>query len=101
MNETMLDAVPIGFCITDENGIFEKVNSYFCNIYGYSKKELIGEHFSILATSNNKKELTKLHDEFIEKGCEIQKEWEVKNKNGNTIIVAASAARIKGIDGNY
>jgi len=98
-NEKIVNAVPIGFCITNENGIYEKVNSHYCKIYGYSKDELIGQHFSLVTTDLNRDELSALHDKFINEGCELNSEWTVKNKAGKEIIIAASAARVKGTDG--
>jgi len=99
MNQTIISEVPIGFCITDENGIFEEVNSHYCKIYGYRKEELLGNHFSIVATADNREELTKLHDKFIKEGYEISGEWKVKRKNGEKIFINVTAARVKGIDG--
>ncbi len=101
MNEKIINEVPIGFCITDKDGIFEDVNSHYCKIYGYKKEELLGQHFSIVTTDDNKEELTKLHNEFIKVGGEISREWKVKRKNGEEIIIAATAARVKGIDDSY
>jgi sigma-B regulation protein RsbU (phosphoserine phosphatase) len=101
INETIMREVPIGFCITDENGIYEKVNPHYCRIYGYSREELLGEHFSKVTTEDNIEELNKLHDNFIESGGEIRREWNVKRKNGKEIIIAATAVRIKGLDNSY
>jgi diguanylate cyclase (GGDEF)-like protein/PAS domain S-box-containing protein len=98
-NETIVNAVPIGFCITNEDGIYEKVNSHYCKIYGYSREELIGQHFSMVTTDQNREELTRLHDKFIKEGCELNSEWTVKNKSGEKITIAANAARVKGTDG--
>ncbi len=101
INETIMNEVPIGFCITDENGFYEKVNSYYCKIYGYAREELLGQHFSKVTTKNNTEKLKELHDKFIERGGEIKSEWNVKRKDGEEIIIAATAARIKGLDGTY
>lgn len=101
INETIMKEVPIGFCITDENGFYEKVNPHYCKIYGYNKEELLGEHFSKVTTEANIEELSKLHDNFIESGGEIRREWKVKRKDEEEIIIAATAARIVGIDGAY
>lgn len=101
INETIVNAVPIGFCVTDEKGIFEAVNSHYTKIYGYSRDELIGKHFSIVTTKENRETLTKLHDKFIAEGCELSKEWQVKTKRGQEKTIAASAARIVGPDGKY
>ncbi|MFN2340373.1 MAG: SpoIIE family protein phosphatase [Halanaerobium sp.] len=101
INQEIMNEVPIGFCITDENGIYEEVNPHYCKIYGYRKKELLGQHFSKVTTHDNLEELNEMHDKFIKSGGEISKEWKVKRKNGEEIIIAATAARIKGIDGTY
>ena len=45
INNSIISNVPIGFCITDEDGFYEFVNETYCDIYGYKKDELIGEHF--------------------------------------------------------
>ena len=99
LNDTIISNVPIGFCITNEDGIYEFVNRAYCNIYGYTKEELIGEHFSIVTTEENTDELIKLHDKFLKEGHELQKEWVVKNKNDEKFYISVFAAKIIGKDG--
>lgn len=101
MERKIIEEVPIGFCITDEIGFFEKVNAHYCKIYGYSQQELLGEHFTMVATEENKESLTKLHDDFIDQGFEMRGEWKVQKKEGTEIFITATAARIKGLDGSY
>ena len=101
INQKIMDEVPIGFCITNENGIYVEINPHYCKIYGYSRAELLGQHFSIVTTNDNVEELNELHDKFINSGGEISQEWQVKRKNGEEIIIAATAARVKGLDGTY
>lgn len=91
--------VPIGFCITNNEGIFEFVNDAYCKIYAYQKEELIGEHFSIVTTAENTEELIELHDKFLNEGQELNEEWTVKNKFGEELIISANAAKITGKDG--
>ncbi|MGM0370639.1 MAG: sensor domain-containing diguanylate cyclase [Bacillota bacterium] len=99
--DTITDEVPVGFCITDEKGYFEEVNAAYCDIYGYREEELIGEHFTIVATDKNKNELNKLYQDFINNGAELESEWVVRNKTGKKINILVNAIRIKGEDGNY
>lgn len=48
----LLDAVeesgPLPMCITDEGGRYVLVNRAYCALLGYSREELIGEHYSII-----------------------------------------------------
>ena len=99
--EKIIEKTPIGFCITDAEGYHELVNSAYCNIYSYAEEELLGEHFSIVATEDNKEELTELHDHFINGNSELRGEWEVKDKDGDRKIILADATRIKGPDEQY
>ena len=90
---------PIGICITDKDGYFEYVNPKYCELYGYGKGDLIGNHFSLVAADKNEEKLTELHDKFIDGEVEIEAEWEVVDKEGNYMVVLANAAKIIGEDG--
>jgi len=90
---------PIGICMTDRNGYFEVVNPTYCKIYGYEQEDLIGEHFSIVATDENKEYLIKIYEEFMNEGRELEEEWEVERKNGEKIHILANAIKVEGVDG--
>ncbi|MFN2340552.1 MAG: diguanylate cyclase [Halanaerobium sp.] len=90
--------VPIGYCITNQEGYFEEVNKEYCKIYGYQEDELLGEHFSLVTTEENTEELMELHDQFLAQGIELKEEWQVKTKAGKKIYIKAHAAIIKGRD---
>ena len=98
-NRSIISNVPIGFCITDEDGIYEFVNEAYCDIYGYTKEELIGEHFSIVTTDENTEELIELHNKFLNKGSELKEQWIVEDKEGNKFNISACAAKIRDQDG--
>ncbi|MGM0508675.1 MAG: CheR family methyltransferase [Fusobacteriota bacterium] len=95
----IIDDSPIGICITDEKGIFEKVNESYCKIYDYNPEELIGNHFTLVVPDEHKDELTKLHDDFIEQKMELTGEWKVKRKDGKIIDIIAEATYIDWEDG--
>ncbi|OQY47653.1 MAG: hypothetical protein B6247_26175 [Candidatus Parabeggiatoa sp. nov. 2] len=40
----IFDVTKIGLCVTDEEGRFVRVNSTYCELYGYTAKELLGQH---------------------------------------------------------
>lgn len=90
---------PIGICMTDKDGYFEVVNPAYCEIYGYEQEELIGEHFSIVATEENKEELIQLYEDFMQEGKELEEEWQVKRKDGTKVEILANAIRVEGVDG--
>ena len=90
---------PIGICITDEEGYFEYVNPKYCELYNYSKEELLGKHFSLVTNSKSKNQLINLHDQFIAGEDEVEGEWNVVDKEGNRLVILANAAKIFGKDG--
>ncbi|MDR5899205.1 sensor domain-containing diguanylate cyclase [Halomonas vilamensis] len=97
----VINATPIGICITNAEGIFEMVNPAYCHFYGYEKEELIGEHFTLVVPKAHRAKLSQLHDTFIagEEAQELRQEWEVRCKNGEKRTIIAEAARVHGDDG--
>jgi len=89
--QEVIDESEYGICVTDEKGIFVAVNDNYTKIYGYTKEELIGNHFSMVVHEDNKPLLSSLHDDFIESQTEISRTWEVKGKAGNTIKINVDA----------
>lgn len=96
---TVIEKLPIGMCITNTNYIFEFVNPAYCQLYGYSKEELIGKSFTMVVEEAYRKNAEELHNDFIQKGAEVRGEWQVVGKNGRSITALVDAAAIVGEDG--
>jgi rsbT co-antagonist protein RsbR len=96
---TIVEHVPSGICITNEQGIFEYVNPAYCRIYGYREDELIGQPFTIVVPEGQHQQSRILHDTFLAERKEIPADWEVVNKAGETLHILASAAYLEDPDG--
>ncbi|SDN58501.1 PAS domain S-box-containing protein/diguanylate cyclase (GGDEF) domain-containing protein [Halomonas shengliensis] len=94
--ERVIQAAPIGICVTDAQGRFERVNPTYCEFYGYREEELIGQPFTLVVPEANRPILQALHDRFIagEDDEELAQEWEVHGKDGELRNILARAARI-------
>jgi diguanylate cyclase (GGDEF)-like protein/PAS domain S-box-containing protein len=92
--QNIIDHTPLGVCVTDVYGKFESVNKAYCEIYGYSEKELLGEHFTIVVPEEYKSELSVLHDKFFEEETEIRGEWTVVTSSNEQKSILADAAHI-------
>ncbi|MCP5335930.1 MAG: diguanylate cyclase [Oceanospirillaceae bacterium] len=101
MWQSIYSSAPIGICITDSTGIFRKVNRAYCEFYGYSEAELLGQHFTKVVPEPHKITLSKLHDDFIHTGDELRGEWPVQDAKGEIKYVLADACRITAVDGSY
>jgi PAS domain S-box-containing protein len=91
----ILDVLPIGICITDQNGYYKYANSHYLEIYGYEKEELIGQHFTIMVPDQAKQDMDQLHHDFICQKEEMHGEWEVRRKNGEKFKILSSATYLK------
>jgi len=80
-----------GICITDSKGYFIRVNKSYCEIYGYTREEMIGKHFSMVVSLELRREASLLHDQFIENGTEIPDYWKVIRKDGSEIDIFVCA----------
>ncbi len=84
--------MPIGICITNPNGYFTDVNATYCDIYGYTRDELIGAPFTTIVPESEHEVLKRLHDEFIKDGYELQGKWMVQNKQKQKFEIITNAA---------
>lgn len=95
----VINATPVGICMTNVQGIFEFVNPAYCRFYGYAPEELLGEHFTLVVPDYNKALMRELHDRFVNGHNEVRGEWEVIDRHGNTKQIIADATQILGSDG--
>ena len=97
----VIDATPVGVCVTTEDGVVEHVNPAYERLYGYSAAELVGQHFTLVVPPENRAELRRLHDRFIARGTAVGEEWEVIGRDRLRRRVLANACRVVGADGRY
>lgn len=95
----LLNKTPVGVCFTNEEGFLDAVNPAYCEIYGYTTEELLGQHFTVVVPKGDREELAKLHDAFIAGQGEARGEWEVINKKQEILTVLCDATRIRSADG--
>lgn len=95
----VIEKAIIAICITDDKGMFVYVNKGYRELYGYTKKELIGQHFTVVVPTENQKQLYDLHESFIAGGAEPRGEWSVVTKSGQQKTILADAVRIEDVYG--
>lgn len=90
--DTVFNAAGFGICVTDQYGRFVDVNDQYCNIYGYSRRELRGKSFTIVVPPKARVWAQDLHDRFIAGEEEIPAEWTVMRKDGKELTVNTYAS---------
>ena len=92
--EKTVSSAPVGICITNEEGVFESVNTAYTQIYGYTEEELAGQPFTKVVPPGSEPTWQRKHDRFIEHGDEVRGEFEVMAKNGKRLTILADSALI-------
>lgn len=90
----------LAYCITDSGGHFVEVNDAYCAFYGYSREELLGNHFTAVVPEEFRGYLRALHDQFIAGADEIPSRFTVKKKNGDLAQVQVEAVRVEPANGD-
>lgn len=94
-NERLLDivfnATHVGICLTNDQGIFVRVNQAFSDILGWSKDEMLGNHFSLLFKPEFHEAARQLHQLFMrEMAGVVPDEWVLKRKDKQKITLSVS-----------
>lgn len=96
---SVFNSTDVGICITDINGYFIDVNQAYCDLYNYSKKELLGNHFTLVVPDPYKEEAQKIYNDFMITGKEVPSDWRVVQKDGTIMEVSVSSSLIVREDG--
>lgn len=97
----VLDASPVGVCITTDDGLFEHVNPAYERLSGWSSAELAGRHLSMVVAEDQRAALADRHDQFIARGVDVRGEYQIRTKDRSRRTVVTNAARVVGSDGRY
>ncbi|MEQ8908538.1 MAG: PAS domain S-box protein [Vicingaceae bacterium] len=91
----------LGLLEVDPDGLVVKAYERFCEMTGYSEKELMGKDPSTILTDPLSKELIDGKHELREKGLSDVYEVKCKRKDGQTIWLMISGAPRYDSSGNY
>lgn len=81
------NAVGTAICVTDEHGRYVEVNKAYCDLYGYTREELIGKSFTMVLPESMREIGQQIHDAFIAGAPEMPAEWQVVRRDGTLLDV--------------
>ncbi len=85
-NKAMMNTLNDGLVLINDKGIIENINISACNLFGYSKLELLGKNIKMLMPSSHKKK----HDMYLSEYLET----------GNANIINQGGKRLTGLKKN-
>jgi two-component system CheB/CheR fusion protein len=93
---TIFSVTDVGFCLTDSDGNFAKVNEGYCRLYGYQEDELLGQHFTMMLPPETRAAAERLHTDFLAgKAEEMPGEWVVQHRDGTPFHILVTASRME------
>ena len=96
---TLVEKAPLGVGITDEHGLFESVNAAYLAIYGYTREEMLGQHFTMLLPQSLRAESGRRYERLIAGGSDSQREYDVVTRQGEIRTVLVTLVPMSGPDG--
>lgn len=84
----------VGMCVTNEACRFVMVNDAYCNTYGYSRDELIGQVFTKVLPEEDRDFAFNMHKRYLEGHPESEGEWRICRKDGERRTIWVTAARV-------
>lgn len=99
MMAAVFESVDIGICVTDEAGLFVRVNRAFCKMFGYLTEELIGQHFTIVMPLEAHITAINTYRAYMGGQSDDWKEWKAMRKNGGLFDALITAKLMVREDG--
>ncbi len=100
MLNTLLDVLPIGVCLTDEEGRYTLVNDAYCKIYDYEREEIIGQHFAAIMPPDQLATAQAHYARLLQGDMGIPVERKRQRKDGSIVYIEAANALLVQEDGD-
>ncbi len=91
--------MPIGICLTDEDGRFVQANDAYCRIFGYAREELLGRPFTINVPPEEVETAQTLYAQLMRGDMKARSERKRRRKDGQIIYISADYALLSRQDG--
>jgi len=99
LNDAILEALPIGVCLTDETGHYRFMNDAYCAIYEYVREDMIGQHYSVIMPPDQIDLANAHYKRLLSGDTGIPTERKRQRKDGSIIYIEAANALVQDADG--
>ena len=93
------NAARLGVCFVDEQGRFMESNPAFCELSGFSHKELIGQSWTLAAPPEIAARSESFLQAVLSDSARVPEQWKIKRKNGTLVDVLVSFRPLARSDG--
>lgn len=99
--DSILETIDVAILVITEKGMIDRVNTAFKNIFGYTRKEIVGRHFSYLLSDNNYERGHHDFQKLLEGQSFPNEEWVINNKSGNSISLILNSEILQDDEEKY
>ena len=99
LNEAVLEALPVGVCLTDETGYYRFMNDAYCAIYEYVREEMVGQHYSVIMPPDQIALANEHYKRLLGGDTGIPVERKRQRKDGSIVYIEAANALVRLADG--
>ena len=99
LNEAVLEALPVGVCLTDESGHYRFMNNAYCQIYEYVREEMVGQHYSVIMPPDQISLANTHYERLLSGDTGIPTERKRQRKDGSIIYIEAANALVLDPEG--
>lgn len=94
-----LDVLPVGVCLTDEEGYYRLMNDSYCAIYEFKREEMIGKHYSVIMPPDQVELANAHYARLLTGDVGIPVERKRQRKDGSIVYIEAANALVNFEDG--
>lgn len=100
--DVIFNSVNVGISVIDEEGNYQIVNCAYCNILGYTSKELAENSFTMIIPPENREYAMEIHKAFIRGENPNVREWKMVKKSGELLdVYVTSTLLIENCEEKY
>ncbi|ALG67805.1 PAS domain S-box protein [Beggiatoa leptomitoformis] len=99
---TIFEVSKIGICVTDEKGLYVRVNPAYCQLYGYQPEELIGHSVTRVIPPEKHTIWLARYNALLAGEQETQEtegEWHIQNRQGKKLNILFTSSRLPQTNG--
>lgn len=89
--DSILQTIDVAILVITEEGVIDSVNSAFSNIFGHTKKEIVGKHFTKLLPEERIDKGYHNFNQLLEDNTLPDEEWDIYDKDGNPLSLLVDA----------
>jgi PAS domain S-box-containing protein len=86
----VFDVSPVGIAIADQEGRYVDVNPTYCQMFGYSREELLGQTFGLILVPEQKPLEATILNMALTTDPGAPSEWQVQARDGSILTVRSS-----------